>query len=693
MTEVNTIIVDMATADSKAAAARAEEAAERAEQAALPSAEFIGSEIARPGSPANSVLGGSFVARRVHIEVCDGQSGMSGRGMDFSTFKDPAHARILQFPGRGSASHTLVPAVEPLTMHDTATGIGPALQFARNWIETLPADDVIIIVPNAHGGTPLSDNAALAWRWGVPGNLSAQAVALTLAAKAAALQAFPNATVTIDVVLWAQGEADGGAAVQTPFATYRDDLDALIAGYRTTYASPELPFIIYGMIPEALAVGTRQAIDAAHRNTPYRVPFTGFVPSIAGQNNGDLLHANAAQHRMNGPVALAEFKRVLSGRAATNTDAAFAAQVTGLNGSPGSNGTSVALTWAAAANAATYVVQYRTVGASSWSTFGSPVSSPAATVTGLTTGTAYEFRVIAQNAIGQAAPSATITRTPATWGGTAAGVAVQPLYAYSVARKVVSLYNGPAIRVQRSSDNTQTDIGFASNALDTTALLAFAGSGDAFVVKVYDQSGNSGYDVVAAAIANAPKIVNAGSLITSGGKPAALFDGADDVLSHATPGLYNAGAATVLGVLKSTGSISTALRWWAEANSTVSTGQYALQQSTSTSAKKSASVVEGLAVNTSNLDTFDGLIHQLAAQDSGVGVSTWVDGTVDQVLSYTRSTPANPKNTFALGGVLRSGTLSPLPMTWSEAVFWSTVLTSTDRQTGQSNQKAFYGTP
>ena len=63
--------------------------------------------------------------------------------------------------------------------------------------------------------------------------------------------------------------------------------------------------------------------------------------------------------------------------------------------------------------------------------------------------------------------------------------------AYSL-RKLTSTYTGNAIRVRRSSDNTEQNIGFdAGGNLNTIALLAFVGSGNGFVTTWYDQSGNS----------------------------------------------------------------------------------------------------------------------------------------------------------------------------------------------------------
>jgi len=43
------------------------------------------------------------------------------------------------------------------------------------------------------------------------------------------------------------------------------------------------------------------------------------------------------------------------------------------------------------------------------------------------------------------------------------------IVAYSL-RKLRTAYSGAAIRVRRSSDNTETDIGFVNNALDTASL-------------------------------------------------------------------------------------------------------------------------------------------------------------------------------------------------------------------------------
>ena len=99
--------------------------------------------------------------------------------------------------------------------------------------------------------------------------------------------------------------------------------------------------------------------------------------------------------------------------------------------------------------------------------------------------------------------------------------------AYSL-RLLDSTYTGSAIRVRRSSDNTEQDINFnVFGELDTVSLTAFAGTGDAFVKFFYDQSGNSN-DATQTATTKQPQIVLSGAVIVDNGKPAMLFDGSAD---------------------------------------------------------------------------------------------------------------------------------------------------------------------
>jgi hypothetical protein len=84
--------------------------------------------------------------------------------------------------------------------------------------------------------------------------------------------------------------------------------------------------------------------------------------------------------------------------------------------------------------------------------------------------------------------------------------------AYSI-RKLTAAYNGNAIRVRRSSDNAEQDIGFSgSGDLDTSALTSFCGASNGFVTTWYDQSGNL-KNATQTTAGNQPQIVSSGSYL------------------------------------------------------------------------------------------------------------------------------------------------------------------------------------
>jgi hypothetical protein len=123
---------------------------------------------------------------------------------------------------------------------------------------------------------------------------------------------------------------------------------------------------------------------------------------------------------------------------------------------------------------------------------------------------------------------------PSFFGFQDAGKTVPLLDEYPGAAAAYSLrllragYTGSAIRVRRT-DLAESDIGFNSAGnLDTTALLAFTGTGalnNGFITTWYDQSGN-GYNATQTTAVRQPSIVNAGSVRLNSGKPALFFSGA-----------------------------------------------------------------------------------------------------------------------------------------------------------------------
>jgi len=108
--------------------------------------------------------------------------------------------------------------------------------------------------------------------------------------------------------------------------------------------------------------------------------------------------------------------------------------------------------------------------------------------------------------------------------------------AYSV-RKLRSAYSGSAIRVRRSSDNTETDIGFSGANLDTSSLTTFCSGTNGFVTTWYDQSGNA-KNATQSTAGYQPQIVSSGTILTLTGtassNPCLKFDGANHEFNLST---------------------------------------------------------------------------------------------------------------------------------------------------------------
>lgn len=125
-----------------------------------------------------------------------------------------------------------------------------------------------------------------------------------------------------------------------------------------------------------------------------------------------------------------------------------------------------------------------------------------------------------------------------TYGSATAG--------YSV-RKLRTAYAGSCLRVQRSSDSTEQNIGFdGSGYLDTAAMLTFAGAGDCGAVTWYDQSGN-GYNLTTAN-RNVAKLVVAGVLQTHNSLAACKFTNQGGMIHLAGSSIWTAATACASAV-------------------------------------------------------------------------------------------------------------------------------------------------
>lgn len=272
-------------------------------------------DITRPG-PLSDALGGTS-AYDVGLPGYDvilamGQSNMSGRGQPWSATLDPTVPIIDQY---GAKTRVIQPATEPLDMVDTATGIGPALQFARWYTSRLTPGRKVLIIPAAQGGTRLSGSTGDTWRVDRPEpSLYAAAITQTLEGIAAA----GPGRHRVVAVLWSQGENDSQAGI--PAATYQADLDALITATRADLGVPDLPFILAPMVPEFIATGTTgtpppsgAAIRDVHADTPNRLPFTAYVHATEDMPHdpADVIHWPAPAQRLIGEQLYRQWLRTL----------------------------------------------------------------------------------------------------------------------------------------------------------------------------------------------------------------------------------------------------------------------------------------------------------------------------------------------------------------------------------------------
>lgn len=225
----------------------------------------------------------------MHVFALNGQSNMWGQ-YGYDAQLDTSDPRILVWPGSGDDIGAIIEAVEPLPGlvtpgYGPPTGIGPGMAFARALLPTLPADDTILLVPNAVGSTLLVTD----WSPDVSNNRYTQAITRTNAALAAGEGA------VLSGFLWLQGESD--ALNNIPGTAYEPLLDDLIAGMRTAITdADDAPFLVLGMVPEFTS-GTAAEIRAVHADTPNRVTGTAYVPGPADHHMGDSLHYDGPGQR------------------------------------------------------------------------------------------------------------------------------------------------------------------------------------------------------------------------------------------------------------------------------------------------------------------------------------------------------------------------------------------------------------
>lgn len=230
--------------------------------------------------------------------------------------------------------------------------------------------------------------------------------------------------------------------------------------------------------------------------------------------------------------------------------------------------------------------------------------------------------------------------------------------AYSV-RLLRSAYSGSAIRVRRSSDNAEQDIGFVSGNLDTSSLTSFCGAGNGFVTTWYDQSGN-GRNATQTTAANQPQIVSSGSVILENSKPALNFDGSNDYFGitsftfsssnyHSFVGKRTTSGKALLGL---TGNMYT-LTLWTDNNYYLQANTNGYQSSNSTDTTTNRLLLTGFREGSGNQKIYknNNLIsstfnsYTIANDISAIGkylpASTYLNGTLQEIIYYNSDQSSN----------------------------------------------------
>jgi hypothetical protein len=324
-----------------------------------------------------------------------GQSNMVGWNHDRDPVLDAPDPRIFQLGLVGTHKNQVIAASDPLEHPDGNRGVGPAMQFAKAYLNSLPAGRRVLLVPSAFGGTGFSAN-----HWNPGNDLFEQAVARANVAMAKS----PNNRFA--GILWHQGESDVSAWGAAP-DTYKAALDKAIYTFRARISGAASAPMVLGKFTDGWGSSNAQspraakaAIMAAIDDTPNRVPFTAVAQSAGlAYVPNDVIHFSAAGEREQGLRYFAQLPN-----AQAHALAAFTLPVAPGALAASSGASWIKLSWTAPAVSGAnkingYRVAYRLAGGTAWTERHVDGGDTSAFLLGLTPGANYAVRVAA---VGQA---------------------------------------------------------------------------------------------------------------------------------------------------------------------------------------------------------------------------------------------------------------------------------------------------
>jgi hypothetical protein len=259
-------------------------------------------------------------------------------------------------------------------------------------------------------------------------------------------------------------------------------------------------------------------------------------------------------------------------------------------------------------------------------------------------------------------------------------------------RRLSRFWTGAAIRVMRTSDGAELDIGFIGEDLDVVTLLAFVGLANGEIVIWYDQSGNGRHAV--SITGSRPRIVSNGAIETQNGKPAIRFDGVNDYLAAASPLIGATHSLFILFTPTIENEFGTVFGQWSSgqngrfyvianqiSSGAASAGFLNLANTTATGGGGGSGFAAEVAI--SNTPTLITSISSTGSEQWKLfkNGTEWDSATITSVYTGVNS---------AIGSLNGTGSLLPFDGTVSELISFPSALSTTDRQTLERNQGKYY---
>jgi hypothetical protein len=244
-------------------------------------------------------------------------------------------------------------------------------------------------------------------------------------------------------------------------------------------------------------------------------------------------------------------------------------------------------------------------------------------------------------------------------------------------RRLRADYLGAALRVRRSTDNAEADIGFNSvGGLDTVALLAHVGGGSGFLATWYEQSGN-GRHATQTTAASQPRIVNAGVVDTLNGDPSLFFSGAQALVCGGTRFGDTINFSAVSTIRRDDATATQRSAW---GNRT--TAGRILRTTLTTILYAHINAGSPTAIASANATA---VVHS-AVVESGVTTRHRVNGAGEQSVaaSYVAANANMQIGTQATGGEFFIGSIP-------EIIFFDAAISDADRLSLERNQGAAFG--